>query len=192
MATLIERAIGAARLDATVYEEIEADAGALGQAMTVVAAAAVASGIGSSVSSDVAGPGIVFGILGALIGWFVWALTVYVIGAKAMPEPSTHADMGQLLRTTGFAAAPGVAGIVGVVPGIGGLLLLVVSLWQLAAMVIAVRQALDYTSTGRAVAVCVIGFVAQIAVIFAIALVGAGLVAATLGGAAGGAPSVTP
>ena len=190
MASLIERAIGAARLDAAVYEDVEADSSALGQAMIVVAVASVASGIGSSVSSDLAGPGVVFGIVGSLIGWFVWALTIYVIGAKVMPEPSTQADLGQLLRTTGFAFAPGVAGIVGVVPGIGGVLLFAVSLWQLAAMVVGVRQALDYTSTGRAVLVCVIGWLAQLAAIAAMVLLGAGMVAATLG--AGGAPTVTP
>lgn len=191
MASLIERAIGAARLDAAVYEDVEADSSALGQAMIVVATAAVASGIGSSVSSDLAGPGVVVPIIGSLIGWFVWSFVVYVIGAKAMPEPSTQADLGQLLRTTGFAAAPGVAGIVGVVPKIGGLLLFAISLWQLAAMVVAVRQALDYTSTGRAVAVCVIGWLVQLAAIAGIVLLGAGMVAATLGGA-GGAATVTP
>ena len=47
MASFVERVVGAARLDARVYEEVEADPTAMGQAMAVVAAAALASGVGS-------------------------------------------------------------------------------------------------------------------------------------------------
>jgi Yip1-like protein len=166
MATLVERAIGAARLDPATYEEVESDTDALGQAMTVVVVAAIASGIGSAVASGGHGFGLVRGAIGALVGWFVWAFTVYVVGTRLLPQAETKADLGELLRTTGFASAPGVIGILGIVPVVGGLAMLVAWLWQLAAMVVAVRQALDYTSTGHAIAVCVIGFVAQLLVMF--------------------------
>jgi hypothetical protein len=190
MASLIERAIGAARLDVATYEEVEADTNALGQAMTVVVAASVLSGIGSAVVSGGAGAGVIGGALAGLLGWFVWAFTIFLVGTKLMPAPETHADMGQLLRTTGFAAAPGALGILGVVPGIGGILVTIASLWQLAAMVIAVRQALDYTTTGRAVVVCLIGFVAQLVVMFVVLGVLIGGAMAIFGG---GAPAtVTP
>jgi len=165
MASLIERAIGAARLDPATYEDVEADPGAFGQAMTVVVVAAVAGGIGTAGAADGHGPSLIGGTIASLIGWFVWAFTVYLIGTRLLPVPETKADLGQLLRTTGFAAAPGIARILGIVPGIGGPVLVVTALWQLAAMVIAVRAALDYSSTGRAVAVCVLGFVAQVVVI---------------------------
>ena len=78
-----------------------------------------------------------------------------------MPEQQTHADYGQLLRTIGFASAPGVIRMVGIVPGLGGIVFAVAGVWMLVAMVIAVRQALDYTSTLRAVGVCLIGWLAQ-------------------------------
>ena len=164
MASLIERAIGAARLDPGAYEDVEADAGAFGQAMTVVVVAAIAGGIGSA---DVAegGPGLMIGTIASLIGWFVWAFIVYVVGTRLLPGPKTQADLGQLLRTTGFAASPGIARVFGIVPGIGGLIMAVSAIWQLAAMVIAVRAALDYETTGRAIAVCVLGFVAQVLVL---------------------------
>jgi hypothetical protein len=163
MATLVERAIGAARLDPATYEEVEADTNALGQAMTVVVVAAIASGIGAS-----AGHGfrMIPNAIGALIGWFVWAFTVYIVGTRLLPQPETKSDLGELLRTTGFAAAPGIVGILGLLPVLGGVAMLVAWLWQLAAMVVAVRQALDYTTTGHAIAVCVIGFVAQMVVLF--------------------------
>jgi hypothetical protein len=81
-----------------------------------------------------------------------------------LPGPDTEADVGQLLRTIGFSAGPGAFAILNALPAIGWLLALLAALWQLAAMVVAVRQALDYESTGRAVAVCAIGFAAYILV----------------------------
>jgi hypothetical protein len=88
----------------------------------------------------------------------------YVIGTRLLPEPQTQADMGQLMRTLGFAQSPSLARVFVAIPVVGPLVLILVSLWVLVAMVIAVRQALDYTSTWRAVGVCVIGWVIAIAV----------------------------
>ena len=109
--------------------------------------------------------GIVFGTVGALIGWYVWAFLTYVIGTRWLPEPQTEADLGQLLRTTGFSSAPGVIRVLGLVPGLDNVMVVVAGAWMLVAMIVAVRQALDYRGTGRAVAVCVIGFVAQVAIL---------------------------
>ncbi|MFB3126028.1 MAG: YIP1 family protein, partial [Candidatus Acidiferrales bacterium] len=94
---------------------------------------------------------------GALIGWFLWAFVTYLVGTKILPEPQTRSDVGELLRTIGFSASPGVLFILVVVPGLGPLIGLGVLVWMLVAFVVAVRQALDYRSTGRAVAVCLIG-----------------------------------
>lgn len=171
MASLIERAIGAAKLDPATYEEVEADTGALGQAMTVVIVAAVAGGIGSAGATDGHGPGLIGGAVASLVGWFVWAFTVYVVGTRLLPVPETKVDLGELLRTTGFAASPGIARVLGIIPGLGGVVMAATALWQLAAMVVAVRAALDYPTTGRAVAVCLLGFIAQI-VVFVVILGG--------------------
>ncbi len=72
-----------------------------------------------------------------------------------------EADVGQLLRTIGFASSPGLLRILGIVPGMTGIVFIVCALWMLVAMVIAVRQALDYHGTGRAIAVCLIGWLVQ-------------------------------
>lgn len=162
MATLVERAIGAAKLDASIYEEIENDQGALGQAMAVVVAAAVASGIGAAAGGASA---VAAGVVGSLIGWFVWAFLIWFIGTKLMAEPATKADMGEVLRTIGFASAPGVLNVLGIVPVVGGIVALVAAVWQLAAMVVAVRSALDYAGNGRAIAVCLIGFVVNVFIV---------------------------
>jgi hypothetical protein len=76
-----------------------------------------------------------------------------------MPEPQTKSGVGELLRTTGFSAAPGVLAVLGISPVLGRIILFVIAIWTLVTMVIAVRQALDYQSMGRAVVVCLIGFV---------------------------------
>lgn len=162
MASFGERILGAVRLDAATYEEVEADTTALGQALAVVVLASVSAGLGSSLAAGNQGVGLLGGVLFNLAGWFVWAFLTYLVGTRILPTPETEADVGQLLRTTGFSAAPGMLGILGAIPAIGGLVLFVAWLWQLAAMVVAVRQALDYTSTGRAIGVCLIGFVAYL------------------------------
>ena len=150
------RMLHAALLDAETYEEVEADRGATGQAAAVVALSALAAGVGSIENGGVVGIGWQAGA--SLLGWWVWAWLTYMIGTRLLPGPDTVADHGELLRTIGFSSAPGVLRIFGVVPAIAGLVFLVCTLWMLVAMVIAVRQALDYTGTGRAIAVCAIGF----------------------------------
>jgi hypothetical protein len=176
MASFTERIVGAARLDTRIYEEVEADPRAMGQAMATVALAAIAAGIGA-----VRAPGPILSLVGAFIGWFAWALLTFFIGTKLLPEPQTRADLGQLLRTTGFSAAPGMLRVLGILPILGRLAVVVASIWQLVAMVVAVRQALDYSSNGRAIAVCLIGFLVYVAIALFLGLfVGLGL--ALLGG----------
>ena len=157
MSTFAERMIGAATLDVHTYEEVEADATATTQAMAVVVLSSLAQGI-AGLTQGGGGFGFVAGAMGALIGWFIWAFLVYIIGTKIIPEPQTRSNLGELLRTTGFSASPGLLRVLGVIPFLGGLIMVAVSIWMLIAMIIAVRQALDYQSTGRAVGVCLIGW----------------------------------
>src|SRR5919108_1875926 len=164
MAQFSQRMIRAAKLDPALYEEVEADRNALGQAMGVVVLSSVAAGLGTSFHGSVGG--IVGGAVAALIGWFVWAFLTYAIGTKIFPEPQTQADLRQLLRATGFASAPGIIRILAVIPGVGGFIFFIAMIWMLIAMVISIRQALDYTSTLRAVGVCVIGWLVQVVMIF--------------------------
>lgn len=163
MASLGERMIRAGKLDVHLYEEVEADVGATGQAMLVVILSSVAAGLGSLGSAGLMG--VVVGTLAALVGWYIWAFLTYFIGTRLLPEPQTKADLGQLLRTIGFSSSPGVLRILGIIPGLARIVFLGAALWMLVAMVIAVRQALDYHGTGRAIAVCAIGWLVQVAVI---------------------------
>lgn len=166
MHSLIDRMIRAARLDANLYEEVEADRRTMSQATTVVLVSSLAAGFGHLAIGGLGG-GILL-TLGSLIGWYIWAYMTYVIGTRLLPEPQTEADLGQLLRTTGFSSSPGLIRIFGIIPSLQTVAFLAASLWMLVAMVIAVRQALDYTSTWRAIAVCSIGWIIQAAVLLAI------------------------
>ncbi len=154
-----DRIIRAAKLDVHLYEEVEADKGAMGQAMGVVVLSSVAVGVGTIARGGLGG--MLIGTILALVGWYVWAYITYFIGTKLLPEPQTKADYGELLRTIGFSSSPGLIRVLSIIPGLGPVVFLVASIWMLVAMIIAVRQALDYESTLRAVGVCVIGWIIQ-------------------------------
>jgi hypothetical protein len=163
MDTFIKRMIRAAKLDAALYEEVEADTSALGQAMGVVILSSVAAGIGAILRGGLTA--MFLGVAAALIGWYIWAYLIYLIGTKLLPEPQTKSDVGELLRTIGFSSSPGLIRVIGIIPGLGNIVFPIAAIWMLVAMVIAVRQALDYSGTGRAIGVCAIGWVIHIAVL---------------------------
>ena len=156
MASFPERLLRASLLQADTYEEVEADAGANGQALAVVLLSSAAVGIGGIANSGA--EGILVQIVCAVVGWWTWAYTTYFIGTKLLPTAETSADPGQLLRTMGFAGAPGIVRLLMLVPALAFPAWVVGTLWELVAMVVAVRQALDYSSTLRAIAVAAIGF----------------------------------
>ena len=110
--------------------------------------------------------GLIFTTIGALIGWLIWAFLTFIIGTKLLPEAGTKADLGEMLRTIGFSSSPGVLRILGIIPVVGPIISFVVGIWMLVAMIIAVRQALDYKSTWRAVGVCLIGFVVYFVIMY--------------------------
>ena len=151
--TFPQRVIGAARLEVPVFEEIEADRTATGQALLVVVLSSLAAGVGLS---GVYNAPVLHRVMLYLLLWVLWATATYIVGVYLMPEPQTQSNVGELLRTIGFAASPGLLRVFGIVPGIGGTIYVISTMWMLVAMVIAIRQALDYQSTLRATVVCVI------------------------------------
>ncbi|MSQ41219.1 MAG: hypothetical protein EXR55_06155 [Dehalococcoidia bacterium] len=157
---MIGRMIRAALLKVDLYEEVEADKSATVQALLVVVLVALATGIGGLQSGD---PGaLVAGVLVALGGWALWALITYLFGTTLFKTPETHADWGELARTMGFAQSVGVLKVFGIIPVVGNAVFVIVSLWQLVAVVLAIRQALDYRAMWRAVAVALVGFIVYV------------------------------
>ena len=159
MNNLFHRMIRAAKLDISLYEEVEVDKTALRQSMVVVLISSIAAGIGSITVSGFSG--FILATILALVGWLIWSYITYIIGTKLLSTPETKADYGELLRAIGFSSSPGVIRVLGIIPGLIAFIELLVSIWMLVAMVIAVRQALDYKTTLRAVGVCIIGWIIE-------------------------------
>jgi hypothetical protein len=160
MAQFIARMVRAVKLEPRLYEEVETDTEATRQALGVVLLSSLAAGIGTATPPGLGG--LVMGGLVALLAWYIWTFLTYMIGAKLFPMSQTSTSHRELLRTLGFASAPGVLRVFGAIPGLTGLALLVAAVWMLIAAVVAVRQALDYTSIARAVGVCVIGWLVHV------------------------------
>ena len=177
---LINRMIRAARLDVSLYEEVEKDVKATDQAILVVIIASICAGIGMAIGGQMTGGlgglvfGLVVGAITSLIGWFIWSFITYFIGTRVFKGPKTKATYGELLRCIGFSSSPGVIRILSFIPILGGVITFVAMIWSLVAMVVAVRQALDF-STGRAIATCLVGFIVLVVISAAVAMLTAGL-----------------
>jgi len=163
--SLIDRMRGAALLNVATYEEVEADTTATGQAAIVVVIVAICSAIGAIRGG---GPGIIAAPIAAVVAWLLWAGVTYVIGDKLLGGTATW---GELLRTLGFAQAPGVLLVLGIIPVLGRLVVFAVSIWTLVTGIIAIRQALDF-STGKAVITAVLSWIV-VAIVVAVLGVGA-------------------
>lgn len=164
MANLTERMVGAMKADVKTFQEIEADPNAMGQAITVIVIAGVAALIGNVFRSGISGG--IMALIASLIGYAVWSLLVVVIGTKIMPEPTTKADFNEAFRVIGFTAAPGVFKVLAIIPFLGAVISFFIGIWMLVIGVIAVREVLDYSNTGRAIIVCLIAFIVYICVVF--------------------------
>lgn len=170
---LVDRMIRAARLDPSLYEEVEADDKATTQALIVVLLASICSGIGGAISQVLTGQGLggvgiglIGGSFSALISWLVWSFITYFIGTKVFGGTASY---GELLRTIGFADSPSILLILSFIPLLGGLISFAVLIWGLVAMVVAVRQALDF-STGKAVLTCIVGWIVAVVLIVIIGI----------------------
>ena len=146
-------------LDVSFYEEVENDKKFTDQAMMTVVLVSIVQGLMIAGFAPIA---LVQGILGSLVRFIIWAFFIAFVGTRILPEPETKSNTGELIRTLGFAYAPGLLVIFKVLPFISSFVDPIVVILQLAAMTIAVRQALDFNSTVRAVGVCIVAFLLMI------------------------------
>ena len=163
--SITSRMLGAASLDIATYENVEHDTTATGQAAAVVGIVAVCAAIGGIGSGSGA---IIGGLISAYLGWLVWAGVTYLIGDKLLGGTATW---GELLRTLGFAQTPGVLRIFGFIPFLGWLVTLIAGIWMLVTGIVAIRQALDF-STGKAILTAVLGMVAYFLVVALLVAIG--------------------
>ena len=149
---MLARMLGAARLSVDTYEDVEHDNGATIQALLVVVIVTIASVVGELLRGGEAevASALVAGIIRGVASWALWALLTWIVGTTILKTEGTEADWGQLARGTGFAQTPGILQVLYFIPAVGGVISFLAYLWTFAAMVVAVRQSLDYTSTLRA------------------------------------------
>ena len=160
--SIIDRMLGALRLQSAVYEEVEADQKATGEAAFIIVATSLVSGAVNGVLTG-ASSGF-FGAIGSLLGWAFYAWVAYIVGVKLFPGPQTKSSWGELARTLGYANTARFLILFELVPGLQALTRLVVSIWVLVATVVALRAALDIT-TGRAVWIAIASAIGQLIVI---------------------------
>ena len=165
------RFIGALSLDPAAYEDIESDRRSSMQSVIVVLAVTAAGGFAAMGLGLVGVTGFVTGAIMMLGGWLLWVSLIATIGTTALAEPQTRSNARELLRTLGYAAAPGVFFAFAAMRAAAPFVIAVVSIWMIAAAVVAVRQALDYRSTGRAIAVCALGWALSAGLLIAIGLI---------------------
>ncbi len=167
-------------MDKSLYRTVEHDSGANRQAFTVIALVSLSSGIGAGIDGLLEYGalwflwGLIVGLASAIVGWLLWALFTYVIGVTIFRVPGTEATYGQLLRTLGFAASPGVIRLFSFLWVLGGLVSLAATIWMLIAGVIAVREALGF-STGRAIGTCVLGWIVYMLLMFVVIILVPGI-----------------
>ncbi len=157
MNRFLNRFLRAAKLDISLYQEIVEDVGAINQALIVVLIYSMASAYGTFGRTGATGVNI--GMITTLLGWYVWAFSTYIIGARFLPETGTNPDRKTIMRVLGFASAPGVFRVLGFIQGFGLVILLIAASWMVIAAAIGVKQALSYESTSRALGVCILGMI---------------------------------
>ncbi len=165
---LTERMLRAARLEPDLYEEVENDTGATGQAATVVLIASVAAGIAALLGGSVVAA--IAAIVGGFIGWIAWSFITYWVGTTFFATAQTRVTPGEMLRTLGFSQSPGILLILTFIPILGWLIGLGVGVWIFIAGIIAVRQAMDF-DTGRAIGTVAVGWLIQLVIQILVRLV---------------------
>ena len=173
---MIQRMIGAMLFNAQTYEEIEADEGALGQAIGVVVLVTICSAIGGLIGDILGGAsalglilGVCFGLAFGIVRWALWVTIILMVGGGLLRTSNTQISWSEMGRVLGFAYTPGILAIFSWVPGVGWLIATVAFIWTLAAAVMGVRQAMDFEGTGRAILVVaiagIIGFIPWIVLV---------------------------
>jgi hypothetical protein len=168
MRTLLKRMIGAARLDPRTYEQVEADPGSTTGAVFTAVVASFAAAVGTRTGTF---SGLISGTMALLMIWAIWVGLTYIIGTRVFSEAATHADLGEVIRTTGFSAAPGILRIFGLFPSVALPVFIAVTFWMLLAFVVAIQHAMDYSSFPRAFVVCFLGWIIHGVLFFGLVLV---------------------
>lgn len=160
MNLFLNRLFRAAKLNTDLYQEVISDAGTMFQAMMAVFVYSASTAYGGFARAGVAG--INFAMITTLIGWYIWAFSTYFIGTRLLSEDDIRTDRKAVLRAMGFATAPGLFRLAGLIPDMAGISFIISSIWIIAAAVLAVKLVLNFKSIYRAAGACILGLIISI------------------------------
>jgi hypothetical protein len=147
---MINGIIRAIKLDASFYNEVEADPSYQREALGVVGLVAVLGAIGAFLSGLIRGHfgaalgGLVLSFFVALVGYFIWSFIAHWVGTQFFKG---EGDLGEVQRALGFAYAPQLLNLFTFIPCLGGFIGLAAWVLSLATGFIAIRESLDQDNT---------------------------------------------
>ena len=154
---MFQRMWRAARLDVPFYEMVEADSSYTREAFFVVLLVSILGGVAAAAIQGASFVHFFVGIIAALLSWVAWAGITLFIGTRITHGAATQSNMGEMLRVLGYAQSPQVLVVFAFIPVLGPALVAVAAIWTLIAGVVAIRQALDF-STMRAILTVIFGW----------------------------------
>ena len=157
MQALFQRMLRAARMDAQLFEEIVSDPTLQGQSVWVVAIFAMATAFGTF--TLISGTAVNIGLLTTMIGWYIWAFSVFYIGTRILKGDSAPPDRKTIMRVMAFACAPGIFRLLGLIPKTTTLVFIVTSLWMLATAVFGLKKVFPQRSTFKISVVTVVTWI---------------------------------
>ena len=170
MNQFIRRSIGALALNPATFEEIEADPRALVEAGVVILAVCLAGGFATMSWDQLNATAYMAGVVATILAWSVWVTMIRLIGTGLMRERNTRSNTAELMRTLGYASAPGTLLAFAMIRPAAPLVFAVVGVWMVAGAIVATRQALDFKSTLRAVMTCLAAWLLSFGVFAVVAL----------------------
>lgn len=140
---MLTRALQAAQLRGALYRQLTDEPQEIFYALGIVALSGLALGLGLQsnppVTLESAPPWmvIVFSAYTRLMGWFLYAGIVYLVGSKIL---GGNAGFRHLLRGLGLTFGPGVLAVFGGIPVVGVAFIAVSALWIFPAALIAIKE----------------------------------------------------
>jgi len=184
---MVSGVIRAITLDASFYNEVEADPSYQQEALAVVGLTAALGAVGAFLSGLLRGQflaafiGLLVSFFVALVAYFIWSFVAHWVGTQFFKG---QGDLGEVQRALGFAYAPQLLNVLAFIPCVGWIIGLLAWVLSLATGVIAIRESLDQDNTNALFTMVV----ATIVMIVFSAVVGAvagvlGLTGAAIGNA---------
>lgn len=111
---MLDRVLRVIKLDQTVFGEVEKDESATAEAFIIVLVTSFLSALGSGFASGRFFPSFIGTFIMGILGWVIWSVITLWVGTKLY---NGQADLGEMLRTIGYANAPRLLGFFAWIPG---------------------------------------------------------------------------